>query len=360
MEKITPNKEQAGLVSIIIPSYNAARYLPKCIESIINQSYKNLEILIIDDGSTDNSYQICNNYADHDNRIRIISSENKGPANARNIGLKNSRGEFISFVDADDFIEENTLSLLIRGYHQSKADLIIGNFRKIKNGVNEERRDIPLLENTLLNKKDLIDYARLYLKRPNKHLLFAFSWGRLFKSDIIKKHDISFNSQLHTFEDVAFNFDYLKHTKNVFFLKEAVYNHTTYDNYSSATTSISDNPERLLGYQKALENISNFLKGHIEDNQIEKEVGHAYTCLSIIQLVRTCGQINQDNHKRIYQFARNLINNPQLRKSLPFYSPSKGDSRIIPSLMNLKLVSPIIQICKYKSHKRYKQSASSK
>ena len=106
----------SGLVSVIVPIYNSEQYLHRCIDSIVNQSYKDIEIILINDGSTDNSGEICNEYAVIDNRIKVMNTQNNGPAAARNIGIENSKGKFIFFVDSDDFIENDALKLLIESY----------------------------------------------------------------------------------------------------------------------------------------------------------------------------------------------------------------------------------------------------
>lgn len=99
-------------ISIIIPIYNVEQYLPQCLDSIINQTYKNLEIILINDGSTDNSGKICDNYAKVDNRIHVFHKKNEGVSSARNLGLEKCTGDFIGFVDPDDFIELNMYELL--------------------------------------------------------------------------------------------------------------------------------------------------------------------------------------------------------------------------------------------------------
>ena len=112
------------MVSVIVP-IQWRKYLRKCIESIINQTYANIEIILINDGSTDNSGVMCDSYAHSDNRIRVIHTQNN-VGGCRNIGIENSKGEFVFFVDADDFIENNALNLLVENYNQYKADIIVG------------------------------------------------------------------------------------------------------------------------------------------------------------------------------------------------------------------------------------------
>ena len=354
MKEVAPSHAfVTDLISIIVPVYNSEEYLRLCIESVINQSYKNIEIILINDGSTDNSGEICNTYANNDNRIRVIHTKNNGPATARNIGIENSKGSLTFFIDADDYIENNALELLVKNYNQHKAEIIVGDFNKIKNGIVEKKHDVSFSSDTLLTKQDIIDYSRCYLKKPNKYLLFAFSWGRLFKTSIIKDNNIFFDTDLYTFEDVAFNFAYLRYTNTIVFVKEAIYNHLIHDNYTSTTMMISDSPQKLFGYKQALLKISDFLTSCNLDSDIRKQIGHADVYLTIIQLVRTCGQIKNSNKNRIYELIKGIINDSNFRDDLQFYSPSKGDSKILPVLMKLRLIRPIILVCKHKAHKRY-------
>jgi len=348
------------LISVIVPVYNGEKYLSLCGESIINQSYKNIEIILINDGSTDGSGKICDAFALGDNRIRVIHAKNNGPAAARNIGMECARGEFIFFIDADDFIEKNALELLVENYHETKADIIVGDFKSIHNNIPGPGHKGAFADDKLLLKQDIISYARCYLKRPNRFTLFAYSWGRLYKSAIIKDNHINFNPNLFTYEDVAFNYDYFKHSSRVYYCKAAIYNHVFHDHYMSATMMMSGDPIKLFGYMEALDTIRDYLQDNIAMADINREIGHAYVSLTIIQLVRACGQVNASNRKTIHNLVRDLTDNPKLRHNLRYYSPSKGDSRMIPILMKLKLVLPIIWVCRYKAYKRYGKGAAAK
>ena len=116
--------EKKPLVSVIIPVYNVSRYLPQCLDSVTGQTYQNLEIVIIDDGSTDRSGDICDQYAERDDRIRVIHSENRGLASARNLGLENIRGDYISFIDSDDWIEPHTIETLLGTAIKTEAVIV--------------------------------------------------------------------------------------------------------------------------------------------------------------------------------------------------------------------------------------------
>lgn len=341
------------LVSIIVPVYNAGKTLGRCLESVLAQSHENIELLIINDGSTDDSGEIAKSFGKKNNKIKLFTKENSGPAAARNVGLENAKGQFIFLLDADDYIEKDAIALLVKCQKDTGADIVIGGFNKTKDGVIQERKDIVLPASKLLDNKDLVAYARAYLNKPNKNLLFAFSWGRLFKRSVIKDNHISFDTALHTFEDVAFNFEYLKYSGAVYFFRDNIYNHAISDNYLSATMSIGSSPLHLFGYRRALEKIQEYLDSKISPEEVKKETGHAYVFLTIIQFVRACGQINMENKKIVEQTIRDVIREPALRRSLSYYLPSKGDSKILPFLMKLKLVRSIILVCKYKARKRY-------
>src|SRR3989338_1573253 len=346
-----------NLISVIVPVYNCEDYLANCVESLIAQNYKNFEIILINDGSTDRSGTICHYYASRDSGIKVIDKKNYGPAAARNDGIALSKGEFIFFIDADDLVEPNAINLLIDSYRQNNAEIVIGDFYKFDDVSRTDSGHGHFLSDSLLmTKPDIVDYARSYLKKPNRFPLFAYSWGRLFKSAIIKNNNILFNVDLRTFEDVAFNFDYLNYVDKIFFLKSAIYGHRIYHHFASATMAIGDDFYGMFGYKKALEAIRNFLKNHDPTINPQKEIGHADIYLTIIQIVRICGQINQANKKKIYNFIRAIIGDMNFRNNLRFYSPSPGDSKILPVLMKLKLVWPIIMVCKYKADRRYKKT----
>ena len=202
-------------------------------------------------------------------------------------------------------------------------------------------------------KQDIIDYVRNYLKKPTGYSLFIYNWGKLFKSSIIKDNNIYFNTDLHVFEDIPFNFEYLKFVSSVYYVKNKIYKYVIHDSPTSAGMKIYDNP---VGYKFALKSIEEFLKGNgIDATMIEKEIGNACVFFTIRTMVRFFTLKGDVDLKQVYKLISNMINDSDIRQSLQFYAPSKGDSRILPIFMKLKLVWPIIWLCKYKARKRYKK-----
>jgi len=352
------------LISIIIPVYNAEKFLNKSIESVINQSYESIELILIDDGSTDSSKMICDKYALADKRIQVISQKNSGPAAARNAGIRYATGDFVFFLDADDFIEKNALKILVEKYNQYQPDLVMANFSKLENNGEVIRQSVSFRpggepfadENKLLSKADIVGYLRHFLKHPSNHLI-SYCWARLYKLSIIKNNGIFANEDMRLFEDFVFNLEYLKHTNEIVFVNEPLYTYTMHNDHVSASMAIVNGDSLLHDMNVFKRKASEFLQrtnaNTMNTFAINKEIGHALLHYVIIFLIRSCRLITRHNRKRIYNEIDKIVNAPILRDSLQYYSPSKGNSRILPLLMKLKLVDSIMFVCKHKAYRRY-------
>lgn len=352
------------LISVVVPVYNAEKFLSKSIESVINQSYKNIELILVNDGSTDNSEMICNKYALADNRIKVISQENRGPAAARNTGIRHATGTFVFFLDADDFIDRNAMEILVAKYNQYQPDLVMGNFCKLENNGEILNKSVtfhpdgkPFEEKIkMLSRADIVSYVRHFLKYPSNHLI-SYCWARLYKLSIIKNNNIFAHEDMRLFEDFVFNLEYLKHTHEVVFVNEPLYTYTMHNNHVSASMAIINGNSLLHDMNvfkiKAGEFLQQINANTMNVVNIKKEIGHALIHYVIIFLIRSCRLVTRHNRKRIYDEIDKIINAPILRDSLPYYSPSKGNSRILPVLMKLKLIGLIMFVCRFKAYKRY-------
>lgn len=190
-------------VSIIVPVYNAAHTLHRCIDSILTQTYTNFELLLIDDGSKDNSFQICDDYAAQDIRVRVFHQSNNGVSSARNLGMDKVQGNWITFIDSDDILETDYL------FHLTQMDdvdmtICCGFF---KNGVEQRIYDRIGVYN-----KDEIDQVIGGMGSPNH--FFICPWGRMFKRSIIEAYHIRFIEGINYCEDACFNMEYLLHVEN--------------------------------------------------------------------------------------------------------------------------------------------------
>lgn len=210
------------LVSIIVPIYNAEHYLVQCLDSIINQTYRNLEIILIDDGSIDNSLSICNLYASIDERIIVVHKENGGVSSARNHGIIKSKGYYILFVDSDDTIERTYVEDLVIVNEDDSYDLIICGFKEVYTYKNLSRINL-ISENLSGNIKD--DYYKLndFCKSP---------YVKLYKAEIIRNKNILFPLTIRIGEDQVFNHLYLHYVTKYNFVNKSLYNYYIRESFS--------------------------------------------------------------------------------------------------------------------------------
>ena len=202
-------------ISIIIPCYNAEKYLPKCLDSLINQTLKDIEIICVNDGSTDGSLSILKDYGKKDNRIVIIDKENSGPSSCRNIGIEKATGEFIQFVDSDDWIEPETCEVCYQKSLENDVDMVSFNAVMI-----HSKKTTPLYyyntkEEKLVSLEDMIS---LLFKSP------FHSWHFLLKKDFLNKYKIRYPIDIFYCEDAIFSLTCLLKAKKVFLLPNAFYN----------------------------------------------------------------------------------------------------------------------------------------
>lgn len=211
------------IISIVIPIYNTEKYLKKCLYSVVNQSYKNIEILIINDGSTDNSHIICEEFSENDDRIIYINKENEGVSIARNIGLDQAKGDWIYFLDSDDFLDLNTFSELLTIAEKNNCDIIQFGLRSFKNNQ-LVRENYPKFfkEYYSNNLKYFID------ENPLKPLA---AWLHLFKKDIIG--DIRFDKNLKHCEDMLFVYSVYCNMNKLVSLNKIYYNQVLSENSTS-------------------------------------------------------------------------------------------------------------------------------
>lgn len=205
------------LVSIIVPVYNAIRYVNKCVDSILDQTYRNLEIILVDDGSTDGSSVICDEYAKKDERVIIIHKENGGVSSARNIGMDKARGEFLAFVDSDDYLHPQFCELMITGIGQS--DIEECQFYTV---LNEEQMDYNRIESCTINRIPAKERKLSLLRNGGGRV-----WGCLFKTEIIKK--LRFDVGFRYAEDTLFSYDALNLANEVVLIQETLYYYHKHD-----------------------------------------------------------------------------------------------------------------------------------
>ena len=239
------------LVSIIIPTYNTAKYLPACLDSIINQTYRNLEIILIDDGSTDNSYEIAKEYAQKDFRIKLIHQKNAGQSCARNRGIKLATGKYIGFIDSDDQIEKDFIEKLLKPFSQQNTILSVCgiHYRRLKH---KSVSDVYISPIRPKRKSESYKAYILYLLTIDGRMYSSVN--KLYKTNIVKK--ISFDKNLNFAEDTKFVLNYLSHVEgDIDFIIEPLYIY----NFGTETSTIKSTATIWHNWQISYNNLKHWL-----------------------------------------------------------------------------------------------------
>lgn len=287
-------------ISIIIPIYNASKYLKECLDSIINQTYSNLEIILIDDGSNDNSYDICKEYAKKDKRIILKKKNNEGVSATRNLGIEICTGKYILFIDSDDYCNENMIEKIL--YNFQNYDLIIWGYNKIY----KNKKVHYILPNKKKNIEDMI---------INDESVGGYLWNKLFKTSIIKENNIRFDKDIHFCEDLLFVLSYIKNINSVSYINEELYNYrmrrnsVTFNFYNKKNVSILNAIEKII---KVINNTDN-----------KEKMKYKY----LIYYYKLKKYINNDNiNKSIINSQKNIINKncTSLSKKLYFFYIKKS------------------------------------
>lgn len=203
-------------VSILIPAYNAEKTIKKCLDSVISQTFSNIEILLVEDCSEDNTLTICQQYAQKDDRVKLIQGEHKGISAARNQGLEQATGRWLMCVDADDYLAADYVMQMYHRKKQCDAELVISNYYNVDE---EERKAYDLKVNKQITREQYIEQ----LIQDPSHYYFGVVWNKLYDLNMIKEHKLCFPEKVSLGEDFIFNMDYLYLCKNIGILDFAGY-----------------------------------------------------------------------------------------------------------------------------------------
>ena len=230
-------------ISIIVPVYNVENNLIRCLESIINQTYKNLEIILVDDGSTDNSGYICDQFEKKDKRIKTIHKKNGGVSSTRNLGIEMASGDYISFVDSDDYIELCLYEKVVNTINKDKSDIVIFNFiRETEDGkIINKIYHHKITQSVLKFSRD--NYINSCYKYP---FIDLFIWNKVYSKNIVKNDNfqLKFNEAIYMSEDALFNVDIVDKNKKIVctYINENLYHYVM---GNTSFTSQKLNPKKL-------------------------------------------------------------------------------------------------------------------
>lgn len=295
------------LVSVIVPVYNVERYIKECIDSILQQTYKSIEVLIIDDGSPDNSAYIVNEIIKNDSRIRLITKENGGVSSARNVGLDNANGEYVIFVDADDFLAKDAIKYLMWLVSKTEADFCFS-----KNCFT--RRNEPQIEKDKIQKMSPEEAVALLLS-PR---IIVGCWNKIYSLDFLKRNNIRFSNTLFYGEGLNFITVCAIKSASIGVGERKTYYYRR-SNETSATTKFDI--QKMYNGEKALQKIKKeiTIKSSLIDNMFDLHM--ALFCLGAVTKLINAGQKNRyiNDYKRWNVILKRNTYRLMLTKDISLY-----------------------------------------
>ena len=297
-------------ISVIIPVYNVENHLHRCIESIISQSFTDFELILVDDGSNDNSGNICDSYSGKDNRIISVHQLNQGPSVARNRGIKESKGDYILFIDSDDYIDLDYFQVL----YDNKTDFTVCGMRK----ANETGKVFSCVSYIPYYSNKSIDYSYMFECSD-----IYSPCCKLFNSRIVKLYNIAFPVNISWGEDGIFVVDYLEHVQSVKFLTYVGYNYIRYTSKDTISSTLRYDIMEQIQYTreycyKKLKRVSpehyNHIKKIVQENIVKN-------CIDYVKKALSSDNSAKDKIEIINHYLENQYVQISIQQYNNFYSP---------------------------------------
>lgn len=318
------------LVSVIIPVYNVEFYLAKCIDSILYQTYKNIEVILINDGSKDSSGLICDYYVTKDKRVKAVHKENGGLASARNKGISQCTGEYVTFVDADDWMDLCAIEESVKAALEASADIVLWGYVK---EFGSRCKQVHLFKGNVffygemknqLHRR-MVGLIKEELSNPTSTDFFNSAWGKLYRKTLISENKINFISErLIGSEDVFFNIEVFGKAFNVYYLDRLFY-HYRQDNPKALTKS--HNNTLFPRFLNLFEHIDSYIKENNLGEEYQLALRNRISLSIINNLLSIIGKSNEqralDKIEAIRLILNNITYNSALKslelKYMPFY-----------------------------------------
>ncbi|WP_432204877.1 glycosyltransferase [Cetobacterium somerae] len=271
------------MLSVIIPAYNVEKYIKRCIDSVLNQSLKEIEIIIIDDGSKDKTSDICLEISTKNSNIKYKKVENSGCSAARNLGILMSTNKYIAFLDSDDWVDQDMYEEMIKVAEKNDSDIVICGFKKL----NEEKKLLSTVK--ILEKKNKDDYIDC------KTEWFSSPCNKIYKRDLILKNNIKFLTNVYTGEDMFFNFKSLFFSKKISSINEAYYN------YFMNESSVSNNYKNRTDIYIVIDELVKFYK---ENNVYQENINKVRECFKYHGIIYPFDVLQKMSENKVKDWKR--------------------------------------------------------
>ena len=274
------------IISVVIPCYNVEKYINKCLDSVLCQTYENLEVIIVNDGSTDSTPHLIEPYI-ADKRVKYIDQKNAGVSAARNAGIDAANGELLAFVDSDDYLELDMYESLYAAMQRNAADVVVCNYNLIYDDHTEKQYSKPRNE-TVCIRDDVYAYFTKYCacSKPNNYI-----WDRLYKTEIVKKSEVRFE-KFKLGDDTLFNFKLLPHLNTVTFIPEGLYNYFQRANSNVYTVANKNNLAEV--YADTFQALADYYKKNNFTDFYEILPIHAFTRLRSVYFYSKLAGMRED------------------------------------------------------------------
>ena len=204
-------------VSIIVPVYNAEKFLNRCVDSILGQEYRDFELILVDDGSRDMSGSICDAYAKTDERVVVIHKENSGVSDTRNQGIERAKGTYLQFVDSDDWLTPDATKLMVRAAEEHGCDMVISDFYRVVGDMVSRKGDIE--SDCVIDREE---FASFMMENPADYY-YGVLWNKLYRRDLVNRFGIRMDAEISWCEDFMFNLEYVRYAETFYALRTPVY-----------------------------------------------------------------------------------------------------------------------------------------
>lgn len=318
-------------ISVIIPVYNAELYLEQCIKSVMYQTLEDIEIILLDDGSTDNSSNICYKLSKLDKRIRFFSNKNIGQGLERNLGIRYAKGEYVAFLDSDDMYRKNMLEKLYSFAKNNDADIVSCGFQNFSTKTLLDEH--PLRDEILCGKEmirkfmlDLISYAN-----KDGYSGCIAVWDSIYRREVIQENNLNFVSERDYYsEDLLFKLDFLKHTHKMILCKDNFYMYRVND-----TSYTNDIDKRVFNRIVNLHNLILRKHSYLGEHELKKRVVNRTFFTTRFNINKAC---KSENAKLI---IRSLNENRELISIINQYKPTNLKNLLLFILIKLRLINLI-------------------
>ncbi|NRB59200.1 MAG: glycosyltransferase family 2 protein [Winogradskyella sp.] len=288
-------------ISVIVPIYRIENYLPQCVDSLLGQSFKDFELILVNDGSPDSCPQICDSYAKQDSRVKAVHKANGGLLSARKAGLEAASGEYIAWVDGDDWVDPHFLSILYKLAKENDADLTVtGHFREFDGKIETIKPNNPGVYNEEEIKSSIITKA-IFNGEFCEHGMSTYVWNKLYKKDLLEKVLFNVHNDIVMGEDAAITYSYLALSKSLVISKIPLYYYR--QRHDSIVKSIENPAMEYYRLGLLMNHLYRHLEVAIDKVALKKQIDfYLYSQL----LVRSGGLINLDNGSKVFNPFKNI------------------------------------------------------